>query len=79
MHEGRIVIVGGRSNATKRRTLDAVSVYDPATDRWSEAPALPVALLAPVAVALDGSLLVTTGSRDDWKHPQTASWRGPLP
>jgi N-acetylneuraminic acid mutarotase len=77
--DGRIVIVGGRSNTTRRRTLAEVSVYDPAADRWREAPPLPVALLAPVAAALDGSLLVTMGSRDDWKHPQSASWWGPLP
>jgi N-acetylneuraminic acid mutarotase len=77
--DGRIVIVGGRNNIDDRRTLDQVTVYDPAADRWSEAPPLPVPLLAPVAAALDGRILVTMGSRDDWKHPQTASWRGALP
>jgi N-acetylneuraminic acid mutarotase len=76
---GAIVVVGGRDNRNHHRTLADVTVYDPAVDRWSEAPPLPVALLAPVAAPLDGKLLVTMGSRDDWHHPQTTSWQGPLP
>jgi N-acetylneuraminic acid mutarotase len=76
---GRIVVVGGRNNVDDHRTLDDITVYDPRADRWRQAPRLPVALLAPVAAPLEGKLLVTMGSRDDWKHPQTASWRGLLP
>ncbi len=38
---GRIVIVGGRSNVQKRETVAEVTMYDPATDVWLALPPTP--------------------------------------
>lgn len=63
---GRIVLVGGRDNTRwtplDRLGLPNVTVYDPATDAWSERPALPLGLQAADARVIDGRLVVTNGA-----------------
>ena len=65
VHDGRIVIVGGRNNARwrplNRVALANVTTYDPATDTWTELPALPMALMSACAQVIDGRLIVTNG------------------
>jgi N-acetylneuraminic acid mutarotase len=65
VHHGRIVIVGGRNNRRwrplNRVALANVTTYDPATDAWTELPALPMALLSTCAQVVDGRLIVTNG------------------
>jgi N-acetylneuraminic acid mutarotase len=62
----RIVIVGGRNNTRwrplNRAGLANVTAYDPATDTWTELPALPIGLQATCARVIDGRLIVTNGS-----------------
>ena len=66
VHHDRIVIVGGRDNrrwgGLKRLGLANVTSYDPATDKWSELPALPIGLQTTCAQVVDGRLIVTTGA-----------------
>ena len=65
VHHGRIVIVGGRNNTRwrplNRVALADVTTYDPATDAWTELPALPLALQSTCGQVIDGRLIVTNG------------------
>jgi N-acetylneuraminic acid mutarotase len=68
---GRIYVVGGLYTPPERRGEEkpqtdpspCVDVYDPATDSWSQAPALPSGRVKPAVVAVDGCLYVL-GGRD---------------
>jgi len=70
---GRIVIVGGRSNVQKRETVAEVTMYDPAADVWLALPPLPEALLAPAAAVFGGRLVVANGSILNSATPQTTT------
>ena len=62
----RIVVVGGRDGTQwpilRRAGLASILVYDPARDRWTEQPGLPVGIESPVARLLGGRLIVTAGA-----------------
>jgi Kelch motif len=64
-HE-RIVVAGGRDNTrwplVRRAGLADVVVYDPARDRWTERPGLPVGIESPVARLVGGRMIVTAGA-----------------
>ena len=66
VHRERIVVVGGRDNTRwpilRRAGLAGILVYDPAGDRWSERPGLPVGIESPVARLVGGRLVVTAGA-----------------
>jgi N-acetylneuraminic acid mutarotase len=66
VHDNRIVIVGGRDNRRwypiSRAGLANVTSYDPAADRWTELPVLPIGLESTCAGLIDGRLVVTNGS-----------------
>jgi N-acetylneuraminic acid mutarotase len=56
---GRIYVVGGQADG--ERFLSNVTVYDPATNEWTDLAPLPGPLTAPMADAINGSLIVTGG------------------
>jgi N-acetylneuraminic acid mutarotase len=55
---GQIHVLGGEGRAAVFATHE---VYDPATDRWSVAPPLPLARHGLAAAAVDGALYVIGG------------------
>jgi len=78
--DGRIYIVGGRDNQSKRLSeseMADITVYDPTKDAWSELRSLPYPLRAPVAQVIGESLIVTNGSTFMAEEPQTATLIAP--
>lgn len=69
----RVVVAGGLAGVG--RTVDTVSIYDPAADRWTTGPPLPEARHHVGAAGLGGTVYVTGGSKTatDWT-PQTNAW-----
>jgi N-acetylneuraminic acid mutarotase len=59
VHEGLIVIVGGRSNLA--RYLYDIDAYDPLSGRWRSLPALSIPMLAPVAKVAGDRFLAGLG------------------
>ncbi len=66
VHDGTIVIVGGRDDTRlypiRRAGLANVTRYDPARDVWTELPTLPIGLESTCARVLGDRLVVTNGS-----------------
>ena len=61
---GRIYVIGGDDPAAgviPAPAVDRVDAYDPASDTWSTAPAMPVAAKGHAAVAIGGRIYVTGG------------------
>lgn len=83
VHGDRIVIVGGRDNrrwgGLKRLGLANVTSYDPAQDRWTELPALPMGLQTTCARVIDGRLIVTTGATGEEVDGQPRTFLTSLP
>ena len=83
VHDGRIVVVGGRNNTRwaglKRRGLANVTSYDPAKDAWSELPAMPMGLQTTVAQVIDGRLIVTTGATGEEVDGQPLTFLSKFP
>lgn len=73
---GRIIIVGGRSNNTKAGNPGVANVteYDPNTDTWNELPPLPVRLLAPAAALIGNKLVVIAGGLNNTQPVQATTW-----
>lgn len=80
---GRVYVVGGRNNTTslfiKGAGLADILVYDPAADRWTALPGLPVGIESAVARPLDGRLVVTAGATFGDVVPQRRTFIGVLP
>jgi N-acetylneuraminic acid mutarotase len=76
IHEGKIVIVGGRCNSSQppRNVVGDILQYDPQTDRWLTVGEMPEKLLAPAAAIISGRLVVTGGGLDN-PRPLTAATR----
>lgn len=81
VHNGRIIIVGGRSNSSTppRGAVNNITEYDPKTDTWRELGALPQKLAAPVATMIGDQILVSCGGLDGTSNPQTATLIAPWP
>lgn len=75
-HEGKIIIVGGRSNNTKEGNPGVANIteYDPMANEWKDLPPLPVRLLAPAAAILDGKLIVIAGGLNNTQPVQATVW-----
>jgi Kelch motif/Dockerin type I domain len=54
---GLVYVIGGQQNAARK----SVEMYDPATDRWSEGPDLPVGRHHVQPVTVDGKIYVIGG------------------
>ena len=67
--EGRVAVVGGLT--ADGGANDRLDLYDPATDRWTAGPALPVAVHHAGVAALDGRLWVVGG----YTNPPGGQWR----
>jgi hypothetical protein len=59
VHEGLIIIAGGRSNQTQ--VLYDIDAYDPVSDRWRSLPALPIPMRAPVAKLVGDRIIAGAG------------------
>ncbi|MBI3767484.1 MAG: hypothetical protein HY271_03195 [Deltaproteobacteria bacterium] len=83
VREGRIYVVGGRNNTTslfiKGAGLADILVYDPAAERWTELPGLPVGIESAVARPLADRLVVTAGASFGDIVPQRGTFVGALP
>jgi Kelch motif len=76
IHEGRILIVGGRCNSSlpPRNVVGDILQYDPRTDRWLVVGEMPEKLMAPAVALVSGRLIVTGGGLDN-PRPLTAATR----
>jgi len=74
--DGRIVIVGGRSNNTKfgNPGVAHITQYDPKTDKWTELEPLPHRLLAPCAAVMGDKLVVIAGGLNNTQPVQSSTW-----
>lgn len=77
--DGRIAVAGGLVGRTDAplHIEDRLALYDPAGDRWSEGPSLPVARHHPMMVAAGGVLFAIGGygrGAGDWTNA-TEVWR----
>ncbi|HEX7024073.1 MAG TPA: kelch repeat-containing protein [Gemmatimonadales bacterium] len=88
VRNGRIVILGGRSRPTGRESVDDVTEYAPAADRWLALPPLPEPRHSPFAALVGGRILTGLGgshtSNPDvttlWLERAPAAWGpGPVP
>jgi TIR domain/Kelch motif len=64
-YRDRLFVIGGVSAKQERGPLDTVQVYDPATNRWSIGPTLPVPLNHAAAVSTGDSIYVLGGLAPD--------------
>ena len=80
VYEGRIIIVGGRSNSStpSRSAVNNITEYDPATDLWRELGSIPQNLAAPAAVIFGGHIIVSCGGLNGTGHPQSTTIIAPL-
>ena len=81
VHNGKIIIVGGRANSAKpsRGAVNNVTEYDPKTDAWTELGTIPANLLAPAAVIVGDKLVVTCGGLNTTTPPQATTRIATLP
>ncbi len=81
IHQGRILIVGGRCNQSKppRNVVGDLLEYDPKTDAWRIVGDLPVKVLSPSAAIIAGRLIVTGGGLNNPRPLTAATWIAPLP
>lgn len=81
VHDGRIVIVGGRCNSSQspRNVVGDLLEYDPKEDKWHVVGAMSEKLLAPAAALISGRIVVTGGGLNN-PRPLTAATRiAPFP
>jgi N-acetylneuraminic acid mutarotase len=75
VRDGRIFIVGGRSNNTKSGPGVAdVSMYDPKADTWSFVSKLPAPLVAPASALIGDKLIATCGGYNNPSPPQAETF-----
>ena len=76
IHNGRIVIVGGRCNSSRppRDVVSDILEYDPRSDHWRVVGELPEKLMAPAAALISGRLIITGGGLGN-PRPLTAATR----
>ncbi|MEM7308573.1 MAG: malectin domain-containing carbohydrate-binding protein [Planctomycetota bacterium] len=77
VHDGKIVIAGGRANSLGLAGVDAITSYDPVADVWTEVGLLPSALLAPGVKQLGDELLVAGGGPTPFE-PKTTTQACPV-
>jgi N-acetylneuraminic acid mutarotase len=81
VHEGRILIVGGRCNSSKppRNVVGDLLEYDPKGDSWRVVGVMPEKVLAPAAVIISNRIVVTGGGLNNPRPLTAATWIAPLP
>lgn len=89
----RIYVFGGRSDhrssffrhllqpqpVQRRFAMPDVTAYDPADDSWIPQQELPVGLMIPIVVQIDGRIIVTNGSTFYTYFPQSSTYVGCFP
>ena len=81
IHKGRILVVGGRCNASKpaRNVVGDILEYDPGADTWRVVGAMPEKVLAPAAAIISERLVVTGGGLNNPRPLTAATWVAPIP
>jgi N-acetylneuraminic acid mutarotase len=79
VQKGRILIVGGRCNSSKRNVVGDILEYDPKADKWQVVGELPEKVLAPSAALINGKLVVTGGGLNNPRPLTAASWAVDFP
>lgn len=81
VHNGRILIVGGRCNSGKppRNVVGDILEYDPKADSWRIVGELPEKVLAPSAALVGGRLVVTGGGLNNPRPLTAATWAADFP
>lgn len=70
--DGRELLVALSGIAAFGRVVDDVYVFDPATETWTQGPALPERRHHAAAAVLDGAVILSGGAASLAEHP----WRG---
>jgi len=80
IHQGKIVIVGGRCNSSKppRNVVGDLLQYNPKTNAWETVGALPEKVLAPSAGIIEGRLVVTGGGMNNPRPLTANTWIVPF-
>lgn len=76
VHDGRIIVVGGRSRPTRHDTMRSVLEYSPEDDRWRALPPLPAGRFAPFARVVGNELIVGTGASGASRPEAGPLWMG---
>jgi N-acetylneuraminic acid mutarotase len=81
VHNGRIIIIGGRCNSTKpsRNVVNDILEYDPKTNTWRAVGVMPEKVMAPSAAFISGHIIVTGGGLNNPQPLTDATWIAPLP
>ena len=81
IHQGRILIVGGRCNSSKplRNVVGDLLQYDPGANTWQVVGEMPEKVLAPSAAIISGRLVVTGGGLNNPRPLTAATWIAPIP
>jgi hypothetical protein len=81
VHDGRILVVGGRCNSSTppRNVVNDLIDYDPATDTWTTVALMPQGLMASSAAIFDGRIVVTCGGLNNPRPLEAATRTATLP
>jgi N-acetylneuraminic acid mutarotase len=81
IHDGRIVIIGGRCNSSTpvRNVVGDLLEYDPKTDAWSAVGTMPENVLAPSAAIIAGRIVVIGGGLNNPRPLTGNTWVAPIP
>ena len=81
IHNGRIVVIGGRCNSSQppRNVVGDVLEYDPRQNKWRGVGAMLEKLLAPAAAIIAGRIVVTGGGLNNPRPLTANTWIAPLP
>ena len=70
--DGKVFVAGGLLGDANRSATARVEAYDPATNRWSAEPSLPIGLHHPMAATFRGKLYVLGGITQRLGGPDSA-------
>jgi hypothetical protein len=72
----KIVIAGGQINAATETEITTVLMYDPATNKWTTLPSLPLPRKSAFCGFIDGKLIVSCGNQPNSPYESATTWLG---
>ena len=78
VHDGRIIMVGGRARPTGVENIQDIYAFDPTADRWTHLGLAPVRMLGGLAVVHHDTVIAGLGA-PRWNYPETPYlWKAAL-